>query len=394
MSVSCFQNVPCDTVVGYSLTGQNFTGTEIRVILIGDSMYSRSGYGFNWYSEQFNDDPDAKPEYIGNQNSTLSLVSNEIIHPLNQPDFCIFKRYEDYGVNHQLWLWPCDKNHTHKKYNWEFDESTGLIKSLGSEIKYPEQPYCWYLSDPELIWKQRVKIKPCDQNDNLQKFEFFDGVIYPTANTNLCVGYELSGFSLEKRAVTVQKCMGNEWGSINDIHSESIPLGQFRELNYSTKNKKLVAMDQTIRPFCFENNDSCQKTNCVYKRYLSYTKDQTVWTWPCEASHFNSVIAAKYQWRYDSASGLITSIGSEIKNVENPFCWKFSRNSTWKQRVKIDRCDAKDDFQKFDYAEGKLFSRSFPNLCVGYDLQEYGERDGKVALTLMSCFGMVWGSFE
>ena len=87
-------------------------------------------------------------------------------------EFCIYKRYLGYADGHELWLWKCDPEHKSLKYQFEFDETSGLIKSLGSVKKDAENPYCWHVGELDRVWTQRVKIKQCDASDSGQKFTF------------------------------------------------------------------------------------------------------------------------------------------------------------------------------------------------------------------------------
>ena len=128
--------------------------------------------------------------------------------------------------------------------------------------------------------------------------------------------------------------------------------------------------------------------NALHKRYLDFVNNQDVWLWPCNPDHSSG----KFSWEYDSTTGLIKSVGSETKYPENPFCWRFPKyDSNWKQRVKIAPCDENDVQQKFDYVNGRIHSRSRAKLCVGFDVEHFEEAGGKTPVTMMTCFGTVWG---
>ena len=139
----------------------------------------------------------------------------------------------------------------------------------------------------------------------------------------------------------------------------------------------VVQGDTTIRPFG-------QSGYCIYKRWLSYTTNQDLWLWPCNPDH------VKYQWSYNQESGLIKSIGSEIKDTENPFCWYLEFvDHMWTQRVKIIPCDATDDRQKFDFIDGRIHLRDYPTLCIGFEPDNTGSAQS-IALTAMKCYPNVW----
>ena len=67
-------------------------------------------------------------------------------------------------------MWPCaDASHQNEakagKYHWQYNATTGLVKSLGSERARPTKPFCIFISKPDSVWKQRVKIRQCDAED-------------------------------------------------------------------------------------------------------------------------------------------------------------------------------------------------------------------------------------
>ena len=178
------------------------------------------------------------------------IHSDTTIRPLGnslESSYCAFKRWNDYALDHNVWLWPCDSNHV--KYQWSYDSTTKQIKSIGSEIKYPESPFCWYVKRPSATWAQQVRIKECDENDSSQKFSLIDGRIY-LEGTSLCVGWETteqqtaSGISL-----TIMKCYSNQWGEMNEngeitslvdsetnyrVFQKDCPMGQFKTRLYNT----------------------------------------------------------------------------------------------------------------------------------------------------------------
>ena len=142
-----------------------------------------------------------------------------------------------------------------------------------------------------------------------------------------------------------------------------------------------VRSDTTIRPF-----GAISDTHCIYKRYLGYTSGQDLWVWPCDVGSANVNAAGKYQWNYNSTSGLVKSIGSEIKNPDQPFCWNIVDPSrAWTQRVKIDVCDENNANQKFDFIDGRIQARTGdPVLCVGWEVSR--DADLKTPLITTKCF--------
>ena len=121
-----------------------------------------------------------------------------------------------------------------------------------------------------------------------------------------------------------------------------------------------VHNDLTIRPF--------NKELCLFKRYSSYVKNHDVWFTSCaDADHTNANKAGKYHFSFDQETGLIYSEGSRVLNTGNPFCLKIANiNRVYSQRVRIDRCDADNDLQKFTYLNGRLHSTAAMNLCANY----------------------------
>ena len=106
-----------------------------------------------------------------NSDSTIRPFGNSV-----ENGYCAYKRWNDYVLDHNVWLWPCDSSHV--KYQWSYDSGTKQIFSIGSQIKYPDTPFCWYVKRPEATWAQQVRIKECDVADDSQKFVMVDGRIY------------------------------------------------------------------------------------------------------------------------------------------------------------------------------------------------------------------------
>ena len=121
------------------------------------------------------------------------------IRPFNSDNFCVYKRWADYVKSHDLWIWNCaDASHANEaksgKYHWAYDPATKLIKSVGSETLRPDKPFCWFLSNPDRVYSQRVKIAPCDEADVKQHWTYTsDGRLVFGANEKLCVNYSAFG---------------------------------------------------------------------------------------------------------------------------------------------------------------------------------------------------------
>jgi hypothetical protein len=152
------------------------------------------------------------------QCSPLSLngpVSHDgTIRPLNiGANKCLYKRYLGFAYAHEVWLWNCNSHHGSGKYQWHFDESTGLIKIIGSEMKDPAQPYCLYVHKLSMTWTQRAKIKLCDANDKGQQFMYDEGRIHLKHSRKLCLGYATGTFANSGQiAITAMGCLNNQWG--------------------------------------------------------------------------------------------------------------------------------------------------------------------------------------
>ena len=94
---------------------------------------------------------------------------------------------------------------------------TNMIMSTGSKIKNKKKTFCLTFYKIDSIWKQRVKIDPCNVNDQRQKWRFFEGKIVSLANPNLCMGFETRTYrgSGGQVAVTMASCFNNAWGHLD-----------------------------------------------------------------------------------------------------------------------------------------------------------------------------------
>merc|ERR1712110_1314179 len=132
-------------------------------------------------------------------------------------------------------------------------------KSIGSEIKYPNGPFCLYVSRLTSSWKQRVKIAKCQQNNDQQKFDYREGRLHLRANPKVCLGYE--NYPAQNRAqaaLTAQSCFANTWGS---IVAPAYDGSSDTPCDYSVPQFSLLDADDAMR-LTWESDDLC-----AYKRY-------------------------------------------------------------------------------------------------------------------------------
>ena len=207
--------------------------------------------------------------------------------------------------------------------------------------------FCWELNSLTRFFKQRVTIQVCDQNEEKQKFDYTDGKIHSRAESRLCAGYQQYSFSQEI-ALTFSDCYTNCL-----VNKET-----------TSETFELISADNLLKPFPHENM-------CLFKRYGDYVQGNEVWMSNCaESQNDNPNKSGKYKFSFDSNSGLIKLLGSEINSQANPFCLKInSLTRFYKQRVKIARCDEMDVLQQFSYGEssGILSMENKVRLCAGFE---------------------------
>ena len=162
------------------------------------------------------------------QISETPVLLDTTIRPTGFEGFCVYKRWADYVQSQDVWSWPCN-DATHQnlnkagKYHWNYNSTTGLVKSIGSERLRPHKPFCWFISRPDTVWSQRLKIKACDENDLQQQFDYepANGRLVLRSNRRLCVNYQINNDDgvVEKVALTVSKCYGTSF--LNFVESSN-----------------------------------------------------------------------------------------------------------------------------------------------------------------------------
>jgi hypothetical protein len=152
----------------------------------------------------------------------------------------------------------------------------------------------------------------------------------------------------------------------------------------------IIQADNTIRML-----DPSRKDHCAFKKYASYKAGQEVWYKKCDAGNANANKAGKYQWTFDSATGLVQSKGAADQGKS--FCFGIQSLSRFgKQRVKIQTCDANDQLQQFEVINGRLHAKNQKRICLGPEeykiaaAEASNNKDG-VALTFQDCYPSTWG---
>lgn len=162
------------------------------------------------------------PEEGGN----MLADSLNAIKPMGQDDenLCFFKKYSGYNNRDDIWIKACAADHSNvnKAGKWQFtyDDDTKRITSEGSRIKDADNLFCLRITNPEMKNKQRIRLAPCNPNDENQKFEVEDGRIYSAQNHRLCAGYQY--FKLRDDGSTtgaplmMNTCYPNAWAVTDD----------------------------------------------------------------------------------------------------------------------------------------------------------------------------------
>ena len=160
----------------------------------------------------------------------LNFVNNDrTIRPFDK-DVCLFKKYAGYVKNHDVWLTSCDgasDSNFNKagKYQWSFDEDTGLIYSEESRLQNSGNPFCLKIASLSRVFSQRVRIDRCDSANELQKFTFLDGRIHSSSVMKLCANYDYE--RLEQSGgtpLTFSKCQPSFFGFF-DHREETLTTG-------------------------------------------------------------------------------------------------------------------------------------------------------------------------
>lgn len=171
------------------------------------------------------------------------------------------------------------------------------------------------------------------------------------------------------------KLVGATYLAINALSVESATFS----------NTFISPTDQSIRIFGNTGN-----THCIFKRWGEYKSGNDLWLWTCDAGNDNPKKAGKYQWSYNSETGLIKSAGAEQEGLD--FCWEIKKKDRKsKQRVKIRECDSTNELQQFDYNNGRIHSRANAKICAGFENHQWEAPTGKVALTFQDCYPTTWG---
>ena len=126
--------------------------------------------------------------------------------------------------------------------------------------------------------------------------------------------------------------------------------------------------------------------NCLFKRYSGYNNGDEIWIKPCDTGNANTAKAGKFQFTYDKMTGLIASEGSRLKDANKVFCLKLNSNTRfYKQRIKLEECDADEILQQFDYRDGRIYSRGNSRLCAGLEFDKLSA-DGQTPFVFSTCF--------
>jgi len=122
--------------------------------------------------------------------------ADQAIRPMGQDDenLCFFKKYSAYNSGDEIWIKDCDAGNSNVnkagKYWFRYQVEDGTIRLPGSVIKADAQEMCMRITNPDMVYKQRVRIAPCNPNDKNQRFDYVDGKIYSRYNSRVCAGYE------------------------------------------------------------------------------------------------------------------------------------------------------------------------------------------------------------
>merc|ERR1712178_517402 len=133
-----------------------------------------------------------------------------------------------------------------------------------------------------------------------------------------------------------------------------------------------TGQDQTIQ-LMSKNHQSIDYIHsydlCFYKKNAGYNNGDYVYVVPCgDMENLDPEEAGKYQFRYDSESGRITSIGSESTKA---YCLRIANPEIkYEQKARIAPCNPNDKNQKFDLQDGKIYSRENHRVCLGFHFSD------------------------
>merc|ERR1712066_705201 len=97
------------------------------------------------------------------------------IKPMGQSEdnLCFFKKYSGYNNGDEIWIKSCDSTNANAnkagKFQFTYDPTTKRITSEGSRQKDADNLFCMRITNPNMKYKQRVRIAPCNPNDKNQK---------------------------------------------------------------------------------------------------------------------------------------------------------------------------------------------------------------------------------
>ena len=284
----------------------------------------------------------------------------------SRAEFCAFKKYSSYEINDEIWFRPCDVSNDNinkaGKYRFRFDAETGLVSSAGAK-DLMSLDLCWRISSLIRFGKQRVLLAACDAADANQQFTVINGRLHLIGETRICLGFEEHRLNaVTGIAMTVQDCYPSVFGS-----------------NAGCLSANLVDSDQAIFPAGLTDK-------CLFKRYAGFAAHDEIWVDTCQVGSANVNKAGKYQWSYDSETGLISSVGALSFGEGIAYCMKINnKDRFYKQRVKLARCDASDELQQMDYTNGRIYSRANPRLCGGFEYNKLAS-DGRTAFIFSTCY--------
>ena len=169
---------------------------------------------------------------FGACSSTGDLLADEnlAIKPMGQDDenLCFFKKYSGYNNGDEIWIKACDATNANPtkagKYQFTYDVTTKRITSEGSRLKDADNLFCLRITNPEMRYKQRVRIAPCNPNDQNQLFDIEDGRIYSSVNHRICAGYQYYKLrddgATRGTALMFNTCYPNNW-AVTDENFEN-----------------------------------------------------------------------------------------------------------------------------------------------------------------------------
>lgn len=236
---------------------------------------------------------------------------------------------------------------------------------------------CWRIPQTAKLGKQRIKIQACDDDDINQKWNIIAGRLHPVDGERLCVGIQenlLDEAGNAGIAMTTIDCYPHMFGSGACAKSEGQDL--------------IADADKAIRPMGQDDENLC-----FFKKYFAYNNGDEIWIKDCDAGNTNVNKAGKYWFSYDLESGRISLPGSVIKADGIEMCMRITNpDMVYKQRVRIAPCNPNDKNQRFDFVDGKIYSRENARVCAGYEYYKLladGSATG-TPLLFNTCYPNAW----